>query len=319
MSQLLILPASIGTFSTTLKTGFSIGLLGVSSVSAAVATWQNKNEASKNEIKEAMKPIQETFTKTIPNFLKGEIIDGGSKIFQAYGSWHEKIEKDTFSTSNPLFSTLKTWEEAAVKGIKAAPTTISKNSSLIEEVNYYIFEIGNIVLEVLPHIKTILADTMKQALNPENSEGLISIQKIEKIIKDSGFNDLSSAVSGMASTLPETIGQINQEQIDTAINVLKNLKDNDIAEFEKKVKGNADQIKNEKEKYKDNPEELMKVLLLGKDYAENLKKEVETLTNAIKAKKENLKSKLGNNSEAAIQALETALEGLKNKLGQVQK
>ncbi|GCE63449.1 hypothetical protein MHSWG343_04460 [Candidatus Mycoplasma haematohominis] len=313
MSQILLSPITLNTLSPTLKAGLSIGLLGVSSISAAVATWQNKNQGENQKTKEILEPIKNVFTNTIPNFLNAEIIDGGKNIFKAYKDWKDKIPVEAFSTSNPVIDKLQKWRAASSSEIKTAINNSSENTKLLEEINYYIFEIGNIILEIIPHIQTILMDTLKQTYKSDDTSGLISIQKIETIIKDSNFNQMSSSVAEMASKLTETMSQINQEQIDTAVNILKSLNQNDISSFLQNTKTNSEEIKNNQSDYENNPEELMKVLLLGKDYSKNLKTNVESLINQVKQKKNQLKKKI-NDSSNAVDNLEKSLEGLKNKL-----
>ncbi|WP_216083513.1 hypothetical protein [Candidatus Mycoplasma haematohominis] len=108
MSYLLTVPFTSSTLSLPLKGGLSVGLLGVSSVTAGISTWQNQNVSIDDEVKKV-------FNDTIPAFLKENLWDGGKSIFDSYGSWKDALQDGIISTENPLLKTMGEWGKT-IKG-----------------------------------------------------------------------------------------------------------------------------------------------------------------------------------------------------------
>ncbi|WP_216083357.1 hypothetical protein [Candidatus Mycoplasma haematohominis] len=311
MPQLLLIPFHISAFSFPLKAGLSIGLLGVSAVTAGVSTWQNKMVASDSKLTEALKPFTSVFTETIPKFFKEEIGKGGNSIFKAYGSWEQELSQEVLSTSNPLLTTLNTWSNSVKGGVENFKNGLSKNLSLIETINYYVFELGSIVQKLLPYINEILIDSIKETASPD-SDSLLGVQKIEGIVSDSNSSSLWSSIKEMFLSLQDTISNFTNKQIGEIIEYLRSVKKSEISKFVEETKKNAEKIKNDASSYEGDPEKILTDLLIGEEGMKQAKEGIEKLIGALDKKQTAVKKLLGAKSDM-FDTLKTSLNNLKDK------
>ncbi|GCE63676.1 hypothetical protein MHSWG343_06760 [Candidatus Mycoplasma haematohominis] len=306
MSHLLVAPfASSATFSLPLKAGLSIGLLGVSAITAGVSTWQNQSVS----IDEGVKNV---FKDTIPKFLKENLLDGGESIFKEYGNWKDVIGNDVLNTENPLLTKVTSWG-GAIKGGVVSTEQIKSTAAIAEEANYYLFELGTIVGKVIEFVPTILIDSVTEtALDPgKNGENAsIGIQKIQSIIEDKGFNDCIDGLRSVFKVLSGTIEKITSSQANEVLNMFRNKAKNEIPEYLKTIKENTDEVQKDTEKYKDKTDELLTELFIGQKALQAFQSVLSSLISQLESRKTNgIKGVSGDQ----VTALSETLTNLKTK------
>ncbi|GCE63450.1 hypothetical protein MHSWG343_04470 [Candidatus Mycoplasma haematohominis] len=305
MSYLLTIPFTSSTLSLPLKGGLSVGLLGVSSVTAGISTWQNQHVSIDDEVKQV-------FNKTIPSFFKEELGGGGELIFNAYKTWNQELN-DVITTDNTLLKTMGAWGETIRGGVsKESISKIQGFFKVAEEINYYIFKFSEIVRQFAEAIPTIITDTIQEANAGANNEvEALSFGKIESIFSSDKFDPFYKSLEEVSAQFAETLSGINSKQSNAILQVFRSEKKSKINDLLEEIKKNAEKVKKEENKYKNNLDKLLTDVFIGEGKIQALKQMITSLKQSVSTKTEALKKIV---DMSLITSLEQHLENLKTQM-----
>ncbi|GCE63481.1 hypothetical protein MHSWG343_04780 [Candidatus Mycoplasma haematohominis] len=308
MQQLLLTSPVIGYGG---KIGFAASLLLVSSA-ATVFSFQSPTKEKIKEIEAINQPVKEFFNSTI----SGAFTEVGQGIYSQYKNWFGEEIKSSLEKENlkKLSDKFKEW----APGIKSVGTTIhgAFKSGIIEEVNYYLFQLGGIIKAVIRNIPLIARDSIiSEAKGNESSNGkvLFGYEEIKKLVTNEKAMEFFESIKNVISSHGKVLDNFTYQDGRAIINAFKHLAQRDESGIKNgfsNLVNNAKEV-NKKEYTAQQTQELLKDLFLGQGWKE-MKKHVAELKKQIENMKTQIKSLIGEKTN--IEVFEKILEGLEKEL-----
>lgn len=259
---------------STLKVASCVGVAGVSVVSVPITlSVVGSSARSKslftplNEGVNRVKSLSEKSMAGLDGKLKGEYSQFGERVKNDYEGY----------LSNNL--------NVLVGGVKSVETSgefLKKNG---EEINYYLFELGGVVKELMKNIPAVIKDSALEFIPGSQNRNLLSFQKISDIVKSKNITKFLTGIMKAVDQHKSLISQLSSKDAQGVLQIFKELPRKQIDDFLKEVETNESKLDKDSSSYC-NATKLILHLLVGKDKIDGIKNMIESLKTKISEMKD---------------------------------
>ncbi|WP_216083514.1 hypothetical protein [Candidatus Mycoplasma haematohominis] len=298
------------------KIGFSASLLLVSAT-ATIFSFNAPTQEKINEIQKINEPVKNFFNTT----LSQAFTEGVSSIYEKYKSWFGEEIKENISKESleRITNQLKKWG-TGTKSWGGAIETTFKNG-MVEEINYYLFQLGGVIKAVIRNIPLIARDSIIEGIRGEtpaegNKKVLFGYQKIQKLVTNSKMINFLEAAKEVLQVHGKVLNNLTYRDGKAIINTFKHLSQKDETRIKSALsllETNSKSVKS-KNYLENETQKLLKDIFLGEGW-KKMKGEVEKLKKQLEEMEAQVKEALKEAGiSVEIEQFKKLLEGLKGSL-----